>query len=207
MLQPKINPVRCCVVVVVYVIKLNFDTHTLTGLKHLTETGCYEFLGFTLNLEDSTIIDNLNPFAQKLSEALVVKLIVPLLTHYTMGTSLPLTGQLIKFKDLPGGYAYDVAFINRAIKPLEQVFGENPARLAEVAEFLGGHRLSLGDGSAEISALRGIPLTFIIYGSDEFGASANILYDESASGFLPTEDLAVLGELAVLRLIEATKKA
>ncbi len=188
-------------------IKLNFDAHTLTGLKHLTETGCYEFLGFTLNLEDSTIIDNLYPVAQKLSDALVVKLIVPMLTHYTIGTPLPLTGRLIKFKDLPGGYAYDVAFIDRAIKPLEQVFGENPVQLAEVVEFLGGHRLSLGDASAEISALRGIPLTFIIYGSDEFGASANILYDESASGFLLTEDLAVLGELAVLRLIEATKKA
>ena len=194
-------------VVVVYVIRLNFDTQTLTRLKHLTETGCYEFLGFTLNLDDSTIIDNLNPSAQKLSEALVVKLIVPMLTHYAIGTPLPLTGRLIKFKNLPGGYAYDVAFNNRAVKPLEQVFGENPARLAEVAEFLGGRRLSLGDGSAEISALRGIPLTFILYGSDEFGASANILYDESASGFLPTEDLAVLGELAVLRLIEATKKA
>jgi hypothetical protein len=191
---------------VVYVIRLNFDTHTLTRLKHLTETGCYEFLGFTLNLEDSTIIDNLDPFAQKLSEALVVKLIVPLLTHYTMGIPSALTGQLIKFKDLPGGYAYEVAFINRAVKPLEQVFGENPARLAEVVEFLGGRRLSLGDCSAEISALHGIPLTFILYGSDEFGASANILYDASASGFLPTEDLAVLGELAVLRLIEATKK-
>jgi hypothetical protein len=31
----------------------------------------------------------------------------------------------------------------------------------------------------------------------------NILYDESASNFLPTEDLAVLGELITIRLLQA----
>jgi len=37
----------------------------------------------------------------------------------------------------------------------------------------------------------------------EFPASANVLFDESASHFLPTEDLAVLAEITTSRLKEA----
>ncbi|MDR0373186.1 MAG: DUF3786 domain-containing protein [Nitrososphaerota archaeon] len=184
-------------------IPLNLDKQTLTRLRHLTGTVHYQFLGFTINLEDCAIIDNFNSSAQNLTDVLAVRLIAPLLSHYAMGKPSPLTGRLIKFKDLPGGYAYEGAFINRAVKPLEWVFGDSPALLSDAAELLGGRRMSLGDVSAEISVLRYLPLTFILYVSDEFGASANILYDESAASFLPTEDLAVLGELTVLRIIAA----
>lgn len=190
----------------VYVITLNLDPQTLKSLQCITGTVRYPFLCFTLNFEDNTITDNLNPSTQNLTEAMAVKFIAPLLYHYTMGNPKPLIGRLIKFKDLPGGYAYEGAFINRAVNPIADVFGKNPMLLAESAQFLGGRELSLGDASAEISILPGIPLTFILYGSDEFDASANILYDESAQNFLPTEDLAVIGELTVLRLIEAKKK-
>jgi len=187
-------------------IKLNLDIQTQTQLKRLINAKCYEFLGFTLNLDNNTLIDNLNPSTQTLPNEPAVKLITPLLHHYTLSTPAPLTNQLIKFKDLPGGYAYEGTFINRAIKPLEQIFGKTPQLLAKATKLLGGRQLNLGDSSAEISALRGIPLTLILYSSEEFNASANILYDKSAANFLPTEDLAVLGELTTLRLIEANKK-
>ena len=51
--------------------------------------------------------------------------------------------------------------------------------------------------------LKGVPLTVIFWGAEEYPASANILYDHSASNYLPTEDLAVLGEITTSRLIEA----
>lgn len=134
---------------------------------------------------------------------MAVKLIALMLNHYAVGTQTPLTGKLVKFRDIPGGYAYEGAFINRAIKPIEQAFGDNPEKLPQAAKLLGGKPLSLGEASAEIPALKGIPLTYIMYAAEEYPASANILYDESAGSFLPTEDLAVLGELATTRLIEA----
>ncbi|MCL2359640.1 DUF3786 domain-containing protein [Candidatus Bathycorpusculum sp.] len=186
-------------------IALSLDHRTLKRLQYMTGAACYPFLSFTLNFEDNTITDNLHSSAQNISEVMAMKFIAPMLCHYTMGNPSPLTGRLIKFRNLPGGYAYEGAFINRAVSPLVQIFGENPSMLVEAVEFLGGRGLSLGDVSAELLTLPGIPLTFILYGSDEFGASANILYDESAQSFLPTEDLAVLGELTVLRLIEAKK--
>jgi hypothetical protein len=66
--------------------------------------------------------------------------------------------------------------------------------------------MSFGDVSVQIFALKGIPLTYILWKTDEFPATANILYDESANSYLPTEDLAVLGEITTSRLIEAKLK-
>lgn len=111
----------------------------------------------------------------------------------------------MKFRDLPGGPAYELAFLQRAVQPLVEAFGENPETLVAAAKLLGGWSLSHGDASAEVSALEGIPLVYIVWKADEFSATANVLYDESASSYLPTEDLAVLGELASNRLIKAQK--
>jgi hypothetical protein len=189
------------------VVILKLDKQIRIRLQQLTGTVCYQFLGFTLNLEEDTIIDSFDSSSQELTEELAVKLIVPMFKHYTMGNPIPLVGRFVKFRDLPGGCAYEVAFVNRAVKPLEQVFGADPELFFQAAKLLGGKRLNLGsDVSVEIMMLKGIPLTFILYVSDEFGAAANILYDESAASFLPTEDLAVLGELTTLRLIEAKQK-
>ena len=75
--------------------------------------------------------------------------------------------------------------------------------MTQAAKLLGGVERSFGDASFEVEALKGIPLTYILWGAEEFPAVANILYDESASNYLPTEDLAVLGELTTSRLIQA----
>jgi len=180
-------------------VKLYLENETLQKLKQLLGAQ-YEFLGFTVNLETSTLTDNLcsNNWTDS-----AVKLVAPMLSHYAVGTQTPLRSNLVKFRDIPGGYAYEGAFINRAIKPIAQAFGDNPQKLPQAAKLLGGKPLTLGDASTEIPALKGIPLTYIVYAAEEYPASANILYDESANSFLPTEDLAVLGELATIRLIEA----
>ncbi len=188
---------------VFFLMKSNLQAEALQRLRRLFDaekTGTYDFLGFTLNLEEGTLTDNLgvNPWSE-----LIIRLIPVMLQHYTEGKQTPLTGKLVKFRDIPGGYAYEGAFINRAIKPVEGVFGENPKMLLEAAKRLGGKPLSQGDASVEIVALKGIPLTIILYGAGEFGASASLLYDESASKYLPTEDLAVLGEITASRLIQA----
>jgi hypothetical protein len=184
-------------------IQLTLQAQTLQNLRPLlqpTEEGTYDFLGFTLNLESGTLTDNFGDDAWNL---LIVRVIPAMLTHYTQGHPTQLTGKLVKFKDTPGGYSYEDAFIRRAIKPIEAIFGGNPQELVATANRFGGKQLKFGDASAEIPALRGIPLTYILHGSEEFGASANILFDQSASSYLPTEDLAVLGELTTYRLVVA----
>ena len=184
--------------------KLNLEVETLQKLKRLTGTNRYEFLGFILDLDENTIADNLPNLMGKLSEWRT-QILTTLLCHFSLANPLAPTGTLVKYKDLPGGYAYEGAFIKRAIDPIVEVFEEEPKNLLGAVDLLGGTKLTLGDASLEISALKGIPLTYILWGKEEFPASANILYDASASSYLPTEDLAVLGELSTLRLIEASK--
>ncbi len=183
-----------------YMLKINLENQTLQKLRQQLTTTHYAFLGFTLNLEAATLTDNL--CINKWTD-LGIKLIPAMLSHYAVGIFADLTGKFMKFRDLPGGYSYERAFINRAIKPIEETFGQTPNGLVEAAKKLGGNPLDIGDASAEIPTLRGIPLTYVLYGAEDYPASANVFYDESASSFLPTEDLAVLGELTTLRLIAA----
>jgi hypothetical protein len=177
---------------------------TLQKLKKLTGINRYEFLGYTLDLDKSTITDNLPQLMVNLSEW-ATQIFTALLRHYSSANPIAQTGTLVKYKDIPGGYSYEDAFIKRAIQPIAEVFGEKPKELLKAANLLGATKLVLGDVSFEILSLKGIPLTYILWGKEEFPASANILYDASASSYLATEDLAVLGELSTLRLIEASK--
>jgi hypothetical protein len=192
---------------VTLLIKLNLENKTIKRLEQLFGGTKYDFLGFTLDLKTNTIKDSLEGnFAGKVGEWKIM-LLTTLLTHYTQAKPTPKANKLIKFKDIPGGHAYEGAFVERAICPVAEYFGEKPEDLPRAAKLLGGKNLSLGEVSAEIEGLKGIPLTYILWAADsEFSASANILYDESASSYLPTEDLGVLGELTTARLLEAKAK-
>ena len=184
--------------------KLNLQAEHRDKIRNLVKVrkdNTYQFLGYTLNLET-------NQFHDLLEKGTVnsdwgTQSMTALLAHYSLAKNTAKTGKLLKFKDLPGGYAYEDAFTRRAVNPIAQAFGNNPLELAEVAELFGGKRLDYGDLSVEIPALEGIPILYILWGAHEFSASANVLFDESASCFLDTEGLAVLGELTAHRLLKA----
>ena len=160
-----------------------------------------KWLGYNFNFENGSIRDTLNQNPHQ-GEA-DVQILSILLAHYVLAKPTTRTGKLIKFKDLPGGYAYERAFQQRAVQPIALAFGENPRELVEAASLLKGKGLELGDAAVEVPALEGIPLTFIVWGKGEFPATASVLYDESASHYLPTEDLAIVAELTTSRLIKA----
>jgi hypothetical protein len=190
------------------VIKLNLQAQTLQRLIQIINPqkgSTYDFLGCTLDLKAGTLTDKLSSGQMENLGEWGIQLFSTLLAHYSLANPTPLSGRLVKFKDVPGGYAYEGAFIKRAIQPIADVFGDNPEELGRVAELLDGKKLKFGDASTEIPALKGIPLTYILWAKGEFPAEATILYDESASNYLPTEDLAGLGEIATIRLIEAKK--
>lgn len=185
--------------------RLNLQAKALQQLKRLVkpkQDGSYHFSGFALDLETGEIKDQLAGVPLEAND-MYIQVLSILLEHYTVGNQTPRSGKLVKFKDVPGGYAYEAAFNQRAIMPIEQAFGEKPQELIAAAKLLNGVSLDYGDVSAEVPALEGIPLVYILWMANEFPASANILFDESASSFLPTEDLAVLGELTTSRLLQA----
>jgi hypothetical protein len=128
-----------------------------------------------------------------------------LLLHYLLtADGTPPAGKWISFRNLPGGLGYDTAFQGRANLRLAQAFGTDRASFVIAAHSLGGERLSFGDASFLFRVLPRVWLAVVLHLADEeFPASANILFDASASHHLPTEDLAVLGGLLAGRLIRA----
>ncbi|MHB8126497.1 MAG: DUF3786 domain-containing protein [Desulfitobacteriaceae bacterium] len=125
-----------------------------------------------------------------------------LILHYIANTTaIKEEGKLISFKELPGGNIYIQPFTNRSIRPLAKFFGAVPQRLIEVAAQIGGQRVAYGDAGVTINVFPRIPITLVLWGGDdEFPASANILFDASASSLLPTEDYAVLASFVVATL-------
>jgi len=184
--------------------KLKLQSGQLEKIRHLTKVGkdrTYQFLGYTLDLETSQFHDLLEKGTVHSDWG--VQSMTALLAHYSLANETAKTGKLVKFKDLPGGYAYEHSFTQRTVNPIAQVFGSNPVELAEAAKLFGGKRLDYGDLSVEIPALKGIPIVYILWAAQEFSATANVLFDESASCFLDTEGLAGLGELTTHRLLKA----
>ncbi len=183
--------------------KLDLRAEQLERIRRLVKAAgrVYEFLGYRLDLETGEFHDLLEKGAEHGGGE--VKVIAALLAHYSLAEETLRTGKLVKFKDLPGGYAFERAFIQRAVDPISQIFGYDPTGLVEAAEVMGGKSLSYGNVSVEVQALEGIPIVFILWAAQEFPATANLLFDESAGCFLDTESLAVLGELTTHRLLKA----
>lgn len=129
-----------------------------------------------------------------------------LILHYLANQAqATVTGKLISYKELPGGAIYIQPFTNRAISPLVKFFGEDPKKLLEAAERVGGVPVKHGDAAVTLNAFPMIPITLVVWGADdEFPASGNILFDSSASEFLPTEDYAVLASFVVMTLKKYT---
>ena len=186
------------------ILKLKLQKEQLERLSNLLgvqEGNEFQFLGFVLNLQTGSLHDQV--FQDRHQTEFDAQVLSVLLSHYIAGKPSPTTSILIKFTKLPGGYAYEKTFLQRAVQPVAKTFGQKPADLIEAAKLLGGKALTFGDSSVEMSTLTGIPIVFIVWAEGEFPASATVLFDESASNYLPTEDLAVLAELTASRLVRA----
>ena len=130
-----------------------------------------------------------------------------LLLHYLLtADGMPLAGEWIAFRSLPGGLGYDAAFKGRADHRLVSSFGTDRQTFDTAARSLGGERLTFGDASYLFRALPRVWLAVVLYLADEeFPASAQVLFDGASSHYLPTEDLAVLGGMLASRLIREAK--
>ncbi len=130
-----------------------------------------------------------------------------LLLHYLLtADGTVVNDRWIAFRSLPGGLGYDAAFQARANMRLARAFGSDRAAFKAAAQALKGERLSFGDASFVFRVLPRLWLAVVLYlADDEFPASANVLFDASASHYLPTEDLAVLGGILAGKLIRVNR--
>ncbi len=127
-----------------------------------------------------------------------------LILHYvSRATGEPLSGHSIDFREVPdGGGFYWSAFVSRAKKPLLETFGNDLELYLQVAQSLGGEPQSLGDAAARFLAFPLVPVTHVFWsGDEEFPPEANILFDDTISQHLSTEDIAALAGASVYRLM------
>jgi hypothetical protein len=127
-----------------------------------------------------------------------------LILHYlTLAKGVPISNKLIAFQELPEGASYFPTFSKRSIEPLIAHFGQQPHRLIDAAERLGGHEVDYGDMAVTISGFSRVPVTIVLWrGDEEFPARGNILFDATISDYLSTYDITVLCETITWRLVK-----
>jgi len=126
-----------------------------------------------------------------------------LIMHYLINADgTPLAEHWVSFREFPGGQGYYPVFQARTALRLVKAFGSDRESFEKAAHSLGGERLSFGDSSFLFRMFPRLWLAVVLNLADEeFPASAQVLFDGSAAHYLPSEDLVVLGELLVSRLI------
>jgi hypothetical protein len=128
-----------------------------------------------------------------------------LVMHYLIGCQASgLSGELVLFRQLKGGEAYNDAFHKRVNEPLAKAFGNTPGELVKAGVRLGGTIRSKGSASIELLLFPKVPVIVIVWrGDDEVPATSTILFDRSVGDIFPTEDVAVVGSFIVEKLIQA----
>ncbi len=130
-----------------------------------------------------------------------------LILHYLNGIcSLKNHGiaeEWVSFQDIPEGMFYMDAFIKRAKIPLVQTFGNNAAKMVEIAKkAYKAEDIDFGDHSALVKALPFVPVVLVLWeGDDEFPPEGNLLFDKSISDILSAEDIAALAGMVVYPMI------
>ncbi len=131
-----------------------------------------------------------------------------LLYYFVTADGAPLTGQWVSFADLPGGRMYNQAFQGYSGGEVVRQFAKLPHQAA-VHTFqtaclaLGGQPLDIGTASFIFPALPRIPLLLTFWlGDEDFPSSCKVLFDSSATHYLPLDGCAILGSQLTGKIIK-----
>jgi hypothetical protein len=132
-----------------------------------------------------------------------------LLYYFTTADGAPIEGRWASFADLPGGRFYNRAYQGYTGGELARAFGNRLDRFEEAARAAGGTPQPVGGAGAQDAArafafqpLPRLPLLAICWqGDEDFPSSYQVLFDASASHYLPIDVCAILGSMLTRRLI------
>lgn len=110
--------------------------------------------------------------------------------HYLLeARSLPLKGNWIGEKEIPGGELFFRGHHRLPLDPLKDLFGTRPELFEEVSRRTGAVFMNMGDLAYRFQVLPRIPMVFILWkGDEEFGAELKVLFDETVSLHLHSLD-------------------
>ena len=117
-------------------------------------------------------------------------------------------GDLISFRDLPGGMFYWGPFRTRSIQPLIRTFGNDLTALESALDRFDWQRGDTGDLCARIHLFGSLYATLVYHlGDDEFPPAADLLFDPIFKHTLPTEDATVIASRICGGVVEKSRDA
>jgi hypothetical protein len=131
-----------------------------------------------------------------------------LILHYLLsGPGKREAGELIDFKQLPGGITYNPVFEGRVYGRIAGIFGEDHELFFSCGETLGGKTASHGDASMSFEVFPGAQVYVVLFsGDEEFKPACKILFDRSIEDYFPTEDIIIICEELGRALAEGAKQ-
>jgi hypothetical protein len=133
-----------------------------------------------------------------------------ILTYLATANGTTPSGRWVSYRELPDGMFYAQAFQgysgNRLLRELEG--GIEAFRRA--AETLGGEPLELGDAGYVFTILPRIHLVVVYWEGDEefplqFPSQAQVLFEDTATNYMSTDGLAILGSQLVGKILKTAK--
>jgi hypothetical protein len=130
-----------------------------------------------------------------------------LLYYLCTADGTPLTGQWIGFQELPEGNFYNRAFQGYSGDELVRHFEEDVEAFRGAARRAGGDPLPFSDAGFSYLSLPRVPLAIVYWlGEESIPTKAQVLFDRSASHYLPTDALAGMGAQLVHRIMRADER-
>ena len=119
-----------------------------------------------------------------------------LIMHYLIyAQDITPSGQWITLKEVPnGGAIFYPAFKKEVLDALVNTYQYDLAAFDRAAAALNGKKLRMGDSAQVFAAFPKIPLAVVMWQADEeFGGSANFLFDSTIEYFSPMETIIGFG--------------
>lgn len=135
--------------------------------------------------------------------AAYAKLELVLLTYLIHAMDIPLTGNWISEKDLPGGSTFFRGPHRLPDKALIERFGNNKDYFITMGEKLGGHKLEYGDASFGFHVLPRVSLACVLWVEDEeFPARMHYLFDSSITNHFAMDVVYALIKSFIRKFLE-----
>ncbi|MDO8723869.1 MAG: DUF3786 domain-containing protein [Syntrophales bacterium] len=129
-----------------------------------------------------------------------------ILRYLINAIDIPLSGQLVRPSDLPGG---DIFMRGTHVLPLDKMaeyFADNFNEFLIIGKSLGGSQLDYGDMSLKIFPFPRVPVVLIIWsGDEEFPPKSSLLLDSSCVSYLSTDIIWSTSMMAVEMILMNTK--
>ncbi len=135
-------------------------------------------------------------------EALPVFRQALLLYYFLHSDGAPPVGKWVSFADLPEGRIYSSAFQGYTGDLLAKTFLLDLDAFRSACQSAGGTPAIFGDAAFRFRTLPCMDLLLVYHlGDEEFPSACNLLFDASASHYLPAEACAVLGSALTQKIL------